>query len=173
MGADAGTEAARLLAQLDAAFEGDPVHSLLANLASVRGEDWTRLPPGGERSIRDIVQHAGGSKLMHADRAFGGGGLDAGDPRVRGEGALGAPEAAIAWLREAHAALRAGAAALGGAALGAELPTPWGGALSARDLLASTLRHDLYHAGEINHLRALAQADDAWAWQEGADRSRS
>ena len=165
MGTDAGTETARLLAQLDAAFEGDPVHSLLANLASVRGEDWARLPEGGERSIRDIVQHAGGSKLMHADRAFGGGGLDPGGPRVRGEGALGAPEAAIAWLREAHAALRAGAAALGDAGLGAELPTPWGGALPARDLLASTLRHDLYHAGEINHLRALSQRDDAWTWQ--------
>jgi len=39
-----------------------------------------------------------------------------------------------------------------------------------RDVLASRLRaiigvmiaHDLYHAGEINHLRALRQGNDQW-----------
>ena len=35
------------------------------------------------------------------------------------------------------------------------------GAAARRHIL---MRHDLYHAGEINHLRALAQDNDAWAW---------
>ena len=35
------------------------------------------------------------------------------------------------------------------------------GAAARRHML---LRHDLYHAGKINHLRALAQDNDAWAW---------
>ena len=34
----------------------------------------------------------------------------------------------------------------------------------AADILHVLMRHDLYHAGEINHLRALAQDNDAWAW---------
>ena len=25
--------------------------------------------------------------------------------------------------------------------------------------------HDLYHAGEINHIRTVRQGNDRWAWQ--------
>jgi hypothetical protein len=28
------------------------------------------------------------------------------------------------------------------------------------------IQHDLYHAGEINHIRALRQRNDRWAWEE-------
>jgi len=36
-----------------------------------------------------------------------------------------------------------------------------------RWLIAVTIEHDLYHAGEINHLRALKHGDDRWAWDVG------
>ena len=36
--------------------------------------------------------------------------------------------------------------------------------MSLADILHVLTRYDLYHAGEINHLRALAQDNDAWAW---------
>ena len=29
---------------------------------------------------------------------------------------------------------------------------------------ATLIEHDLYHAGEINHLRSLRHADDRWAF---------
>ena len=159
-----GERTERLLAQLDAAFEGDPTHSLAVNVASVRGEDWEWLPPNGARSIREIAQHAGGAKRMYVDHAFGDAALAMDDPLVRGEGALATPEAGAAWLRDAHEALRSALAPLDDAALAGERPTPWGGSMPLADLLHVLLRHDLYHAGEINHLRALAQRNDAWAW---------
>jgi hypothetical protein len=28
------------------------------------------------------------------------------------------------------------------------------------------LQHDLYHAGEINHLRSQLMGDDRWHWQQ-------
>ena len=31
----------------------------------------------------------------------------------------------------------------------------------------SIIQHDLYHAGEINHIRSLRQETDKWAWQLG------
>lgn len=159
-----GARAERILAQLDAAFEGDSTHSLAANVASVRAENWDWLPPNGARSIRAIVQHAGGAKLMYVDSAFGDRSLEMDDPLVRGEGALDTPEGGAEWLREAHEGLRSALAGLDDAELESERPAPWGGTLPLVELLEVLLRHDLYHAGEINHLRALAQDNDAWAW---------
>ena len=159
-----GVLAERILGQLDAAFERDATHSLAANVASVRAGDWDWLPPNGARSIRAIVQHAGGAKLMYVDSAFGAGSLAMDDPLVQGEGALDTPEGGAEWLREAHEGLRAALAGLDDAELESERPAPWGGTRPLVDLLHVLLRHDLYHAGEINHLRALAQDNDAWAW---------
>ena len=56
---------------IEDAFEGDPSHSLLANLHDLREEDWTTLPPGGGRSIADILEHVGWAKWMYEDYAFG------------------------------------------------------------------------------------------------------
>ncbi len=46
------------------AFEGDPDHSLLANLRELREEDWTALPPSGGRTIADILEHVAWSKMF-------------------------------------------------------------------------------------------------------------
>ena len=34
-----------------------------------------------------------------------------------------------------------------------------------RWIIAAMIEHDLYHAGEINHIRALRQENDRWAWE--------
>ena len=59
------TAVSQILYLLDGAFDGAPWHSLLGNLRSVAPEDWLWVPPGGRRSIRDIVEHVGGGKLMY------------------------------------------------------------------------------------------------------------
>jgi len=46
------------------AFEGDPSHSLMANVHDLSEEDWTALPPGAGRSIADILEHVAWSKWM-------------------------------------------------------------------------------------------------------------
>lgn len=38
----------------------------------------------------------------------------------------------------------------------------WGGELPTRRIIEIMIAHDFYHAGEINHLRALLQDDDRW-----------
>lgn len=164
--ADAGIPRRRAegwVKRLDAAFEGDAA-SVIANLATVREEDWTWLPPGGARSIRELVQHIGSSKLLYADAAFADGNLGFDDPIVQGEGSLGTVGLGVGWLRAAHAALRAGVATLDDAAFDAEIGMPFGRTANAEEMLDQLARHEVYHTGEINHLRALAQDDDAWAW---------
>jgi uncharacterized damage-inducible protein DinB len=150
------------LSLLDDAFAGPDWHSVLSNLTAVAPEDWEWTPPGGVRSIRAIVRHVGRVKLMAHDQAFGGGTLTWDD--VGGEEETSDLPTAIAWLRMAHARLRSGVAALTD---DAELLQPrranWGEPKETRWLIrVSMIQHDLYHAGEINHLRALHQGADQW-----------
>ena len=41
--------------------------------------------------------------------------------------------------------------------------TNWGELAETRWIVSVMIEHDLYHAGEINHIRALRQLDDRWA----------
>ncbi len=147
---------------LDDAFAGPDWHSLLSNLNTVAPDDWAWVPPGGARSIRAIVRHVGRVKLMAYDQAFGGGTLTWDD--AGGDEETSDIRTAIAWLRMGHARLRGGIAALTD---DAELLRPrranWGELKETRWLImVSMIQHDLYHAGEINHLRALHQGADRW-----------
>jgi hypothetical protein len=149
---------------LDDAFAGADWHSLLSNLNTVTTEDWEWVPPGGARSIRDIVRHLGRNKFIAHDQAFGAGTLTWDDPRTDGDEATVDIPTAIAWLRMGHERLRGGIAAL---ADDAELQRPrrtnWGELRETRWVIVVTMiQHDLYHAGEINHLRALHQGNDDW-----------
>lgn len=151
---------------LDDAFAGPDWHSLLSNLNTVTPEDWEWVPPGGARSIRDIVRHMGYSKLIAHDQMFGAATLTWDDPRLEEEAATATVDipSAIAWLRIGHERLHDGIAAL---ANDAELQRPrrtnWGELRETRWVIVVTIiQHDLYHAGEINHLRALRQGNDAW-----------
>ncbi len=156
-----------LLAQLDGAFEGDREHSLLGNLRNVGEADWVWRPSGsaeeGGRSIHDIVWHVGACKYMYEDYAFGDGSrrwdepfIDApAEPRPMGE--------MLEWVHAGHARL---VDSVGALADDAELErlrlTNWGEQLATRRIIEIMVMHDLYHAGEINHLRALAQGNDHW-----------
>ena len=45
-------------------------------------------------------------------------------------------------------------------------PVNWGGNRKTKWIMAMLIRHDIFHAGEINHLRALHQRNDGWEWEE-------
>ena len=60
-----------LLFLLDQAFEGKTDASLISNLREVTEKEWLWLPPGGGRSIQQIVGHVGGCKYMYENHAFG------------------------------------------------------------------------------------------------------
>jgi hypothetical protein len=42
--------------------------------------------------------------------------------------------------------------------------TNWGERLPTRTLIRILIAHDLYHAGEINHLRAQLHGSDGWPY---------
>jgi hypothetical protein len=151
-----------MLYQLDSAFEGEHWHSLLRNLRSTTVDDWDWVPPGGRRTIREIVHHVGICKLMFANHTFGDRSLkwedlegDEYEP-VRGD-----VDDVIAWLREAQVGFRAGIASV----VDAELPETrqgyWDDPRELRWSIEVLIQHDVYHAGEINEIRALHQGNDA------------
>jgi hypothetical protein len=152
---------------MDYAFEGlaglDRGHALLLNLASAPEEQWSWLPPGGRRSILDIVRHVGEAKHVYDNHAFGDGSMDPHRPETMPSVAPDAsPEAVLAWVREGHQRLRGHIAALGDDSELLRQRHGWSLRLSheTRFVINTMISHDSYHAGEINHIRALAQGND-------------
>jgi len=151
----------QLEALLRRSFDGENTQSLLGNLANVRDDDWDWVPPGGLRSIREIFMHAAIAKHIYTNFLFG-------DASCTWEGVeaeclarAGADTTAlVAWAREGHAAFMAGMASLRDADLG-QMTTKWHGARdTTAEVIAVMIQHDCYHAGEINHLRAVHQQSD-------------
>lgn len=163
------TAVEQLLYMLDEAFEGNASHSLLANLSSLSPDEWSWLPPGGTRTARDIVQHVGGCKLVYENYAFGDATLTWDDPLADGAGALECIESAVQWLREGQARLRRSVAALDGSGLLQPRMTNWGEPAETRWIIAVMVQHDLYHAGEINHIRSVRRQDDRWEYDRDRD----
>src|SRR5262245_60199396 len=97
---------------LDEAFEGVQWHSLVHNVGAVDPQDWTWIPSGGDRSVKDIVEHVGVCKIMYDNHAFGDGKLSWDDQLVEDENALLTIPTAIEWLRSCHAKLRGSVVAL-------------------------------------------------------------
>jgi len=154
---------------IEEAFQGDPSHSLLANLKDLREEDWTSTPPGSNRSIADILEHVGWSKWMYEDYAFGSASTR-GDvpPLVPNGGARSRPhDELLTWLTEGHRHWLASVRALpNDAELDKNRLTNWGEELPTRDIIRIMIAHDFYHAGEVNHIRALLQGTDRWPYDE-------
>jgi uncharacterized damage-inducible protein DinB len=156
----------QVLADMGQAFD-----LLFSNLKDLRDDDWAWVPPGGVRSIHDIVGHAASSKVMFENHAFGDASLDWMDaafdlaqPRRPGE-AVDAP-ALIAWLRDSELRLLRSVDGLADdAELERERGVPWGGRRTTRWIIRHLVQHDAFHAGEINHLRAVHQRDDMWEWE--------
>lgn len=152
---------------IEDAFEGDPDHSLMANLRDLKDENWTALPPGAERSIAEVLEHVGWSKWMYEDYAFGTATMR-GDqpPLIPTYSAKSRPrEELLDWLREGHRRWLASVRAL---SEDSELERPrltnWGEHLPTRTIIRIMIAHDFYHAGEINHIRALLQGTDRWPY---------
>ena len=152
----------QLLYMMDSAFDGEEWHSVLRNLGSVKAEEWDWLPPGGRRSIRSLVQELGECKYVYDSHAFGDGSRRWDRPgSIPAVPETSSVEAALVWLKTAHAELRGHLAALeDDSALTEEVMSQWGRKVERRSLVKTTIEHDLYHAGEINHIRALAQGND-------------
>jgi uncharacterized damage-inducible protein DinB len=153
---------------IENAFDGDDGHSLMSNLRDLRDDDWTLIPSGGVRSIADILEHVGWCKWMYEDYAFGTASMK-GDrpPLIPPEGARARPRAELlSWLTEGHRRWLASVRALpNDAELDRERLTNWGERKPTRTLIHIMIAHDLYHAGEINHLRALLQGNDQWEYE--------
>ena len=67
----------------------------------------------------------------------------------------------MAWLRRAHAEAQAAVRALEeDAELLMDRRTHWGELRQTRYIIDAIVIHDVYHAGEINHLRGLLQDAD-------------
>ena len=155
---------------LGAAFDGPDWHSLITNVRAVEPSDWLWLPPGGARPIAEIVGHVGSCKYMYEDHAFGDAALQWGQELTNDRRLSAATPSAVAellaWLEEAQGRLRSSVDAL---ADDAELPrlrkTNWGEMKETRWIIKSMIEHDLYHAGEINRMRALRQENDRWAYE--------
>lgn len=146
--------------QLHESFEGKPEHSLMANLSSVTNDTLDHLPPAGGRTLRDLIVHCASVKWMHVDHAFAEGELSWWTT-WDGEGSLEDAdlEGLMAWLRRGHDEVRAAVGALqGDDELQNERKTHWGELRETRFLIDAIMIHDIYHAGEINHLRALLQS---------------
>lgn len=168
----------QLLYLIDMSFAGDgeSEHGLLTNLGSVTEDEWLAVPPGGKRSIRQIVGHLGACKWVYASFAFGQGKLGwdapAGDLGCAMEDLQSGPplanepprERVLQWLEKGHRVWRGHVGTLTDAELLRPRAAPWGKAYETRWLIATLIQHDLYHAGEINHIRALLQGNDAWPW---------
>ena len=149
------------------AFEGDPDHSLLANLRNISDEEWTALLPGAGRSIADILEHVGWAKWMYEDYAFGPGTMR-GDqpPLVPANNIRARPRMELMeWLTEGHRRWLASVRTLSDdSELERERLANWGDRLPTRVLIRILIAHDTYHAGEINHIRVLLQGTDKWPY---------
>jgi len=153
---------------IEEAFDGDPSHSLIANLQDLREEDWTVTPSGSGRAIADILEHVGWSKWMYEDYAFGPASMRGDQPPLVPEGgARSRPhEELLAWLKEGHRRWLDSVRALDeDSELDQERLTNWGERLTTRVIIRIMIAHDLYHAGEINHLRAVLQSTDRWPYE--------
>ena len=64
------------------------------------------------------------------------------------------------FYREGHRRLRESIAALKDHDLSLQRKVHYGGTAETRFIISVMIEHDLYHAGEINHLRALRQGND-------------
>jgi hypothetical protein len=156
---------------LDQAFEpdGHPEHALLRNLASVSDADWSWLPPSGRRCIFDLVSHVGECKYVYENSAFGDWSMRWDRPgSVPAIERTAAPPEIVEWLREGQRRMRQSVAELADDdELVRPRRAPWGEMYETRFLISTIIQHDLYHGGEINHLRALSQANDGWAYEQG------
>ena len=105
---------------------------------------------------------------MYEDYAFGSASLRGDQPPLVPPGGVRSrpPDELLAWLKEGHQRWLGSVRALADdSELDQERFTNWGEKLSTRTIIRIMIAHDLYHAGEINHLRAWLQSTDRWPYE--------
>lgn len=104
---------------------------------------------------------------MYENYAFGDASLrDDAPPVCPADGRPRPRVALLEWLREGQQRLTATVRALDDdAGLGRQRLTDRGEQKPTRWIVRTTIAHDLYYAGEINHVRALLQANDRWPYE--------
>ncbi len=150
------------------AFDSPSASSLMSNLAHLREGDWTALPAGGGRSIADILEHVGWSKWMYENYAFGSANLPGDQPPLipAGNARSRPADELVAWLKEGHYKwLNSVRLLADDSELERDRLTNWGEWMKTRKIIRIMIGHDYYHAGEINHLRALLQGNDRWEYE--------
>jgi hypothetical protein len=173
----------QLLYVMDQAFEPPGyADALISNILTVPEDAWLWVPPGLSRNPRMIAGHIGACKQMYRDHAFVEGkmtwdqptGLGVSLEEIQSTPHLGEREpptgAVIEWLRETHQGLRESVVGLEDSDLLTLRAPPEGGQQETRWIIAVLANHDLYHAGEIDHIRALHQGNDRWAWEMENDQ---
>jgi len=148
-----------LIWSLDQSFSKKPEHSLIANLSSVTTNDLDTVVPGGGRTMRDLIIHCGAVKLMHVNHAFGDGTYNFWNTWPGADPISTASfEDLLEWLELGHLKVITSVTKLtDDSELLVQRPTYWGASWETRRILDAIAVHDVYHAGEINHLRALLQ----------------
>jgi uncharacterized damage-inducible protein DinB len=152
---------------IEDAFLGDLLQSVMNNLANLHEQDWTALPPGGERSIADILEHVGWCKWMYEDYAFGSASMRGDQPPLIPTGGISSRphDELLPWLKEGHYKWLASVRALpDDTEIERDRLTNWGEWMKTRTIIRIMIGHDYYHAGEINHLRSLLQGNDHWEY---------
>ncbi|MER3413133.1 MAG: hypothetical protein C4341_02625 [Armatimonadota bacterium] len=146
-----------LLALQERAFRTSPWHSLLNSLDGVPDDVFVRAPekhsgfPWMDGSIRDIVYHVTGDKVVQLSHAFGDGSVTWESVKVA-RASLGSM---VEQLLEAHAHLAETLKQQSDESLGNKVRT-WGGkTMTACDFFLMLVEHDVYHAGQIRMLRNL------------------
>jgi hypothetical protein len=143
------------------AFTTSSTMSFIRNLDNVRDAEWRWTPAPGGRSIADIVEHVGAGKHVWVSRLFGDGSV------VLGETPAAYPaqdrEGMMAWLHAGHTALIEGLSALTDDTLMTRGPNGY----VPLELGWLSTEHDLYHAGELSHLRSIQQGNDRWGYFPG------
>jgi uncharacterized damage-inducible protein DinB len=156
----------QLLYLMDNAFERSRAHSLVSNLSTVTDADYSRDHDG--RSIREMVRHVAAAKHVYENQAFGDATLFMPSFQARIYEATATMAGDLEWLRHGYDQLRAGLAGTDDAVLTEQRPVHMGGTRELREIISIMIEHDLYHAGEINHLRAVMQETDYWRGREPA-----
>jgi hypothetical protein len=136
---------------------GIPCWETSTQLTSLFGPAFRRVVTA---RFATFVEHARACKVVYENPAFGDAHLAWHDQIV--DGNLSTVSTATEWLRRRHELLSRSVASLSDD----ELPPPrkvnreLG---ESRRIISIVIEHDLYHAGEINHIRALCVKDDRWA----------
>ncbi len=163
---------ARILLDRAIAQTGQAFDMFFANLKDLREDDWSWLPEGGARSISAIVGHVVSCKVMYDNHAFGDAAMTWMDPRFDewqspAPGGGIEPQRLIEALREAQLHLLRSIDVLADdSELARERPVNWGGTRATDWIITRLVEHDCFHAGEVNHLRAIHQRNDRWEWEQ-------